>query len=81
MEIKCSDAYPLWLVRALNQIGAYPQSCSKYGMAYKLAKPGVFYGQESGHAYPIVTEAGFDFEGFTDEELEEAGLLFAGIPA
>ena len=61
------------------RLGVRTTGCS--GMAYKLAKPGVFYGQESGHAHPIVTEADFDFEGFTDEELEEAGLLFAGIPA
>ena len=53
MEIKCSGAYPLWLVRALNHVHAYPQSCSKYGMAYQMAKPGVFFGEHTGHAQPI----------------------------
>lgn len=36
MEIKCAGAYPLWLVEALTSCRAYPQSFSKYGMAYQL---------------------------------------------
>lgn len=35
MEIKALGSYPLWLVRALNEIEAYPVSCSKVGLAYK----------------------------------------------
>ncbi len=38
MEIKCSGAYPLWLVRALSTVGAYPQPFSKYGTAFALAQ-------------------------------------------
>lgn len=34
LEVKCGDAYPLWLVAALNECGARPQSVSKYGRAY-----------------------------------------------
>lgn len=34
MEVKVPGAYPLWLVRALNDSGAYPTSFSKYGEAY-----------------------------------------------
>ena len=35
MEIKALGSYPLWLVQALNEIEAYPFSCSKVGLAYK----------------------------------------------
>ena len=35
VEIKAVGAYPLWLVEALNDCGAYPASFSKYGEAYK----------------------------------------------
>lgn len=35
MEVKCEGSYPLWLVRALDECGAYPTSFSKYGEFYK----------------------------------------------
>lgn len=35
MEVKALGTYPLWLVHALDQVGAYPVSCSKVGLAYK----------------------------------------------
>ena len=34
MEVKAMGALPLWLVRALGEIEAYPVSCSKVGLAY-----------------------------------------------
>lgn len=34
MEVKVPGAYPLWLVRALDDCGVYPTSFSKYGEAY-----------------------------------------------
>lgn len=34
MEVKVPGAYPLWLVRVLDDCGAYPTSFSKYGEAY-----------------------------------------------
>ncbi len=34
MEIKCLDAYPLWLVHALNVSRLYPTACSKYERAF-----------------------------------------------
>lgn len=34
MEVKVPGAYPSWLVRALDDCGAYPTSFSKYGEAY-----------------------------------------------
>ncbi len=36
LEIKAVGSYPIWLVDALNTVGAYPASFSKYGEAYKL---------------------------------------------
>ena len=39
MEIKCLGAYPLWLGKALGECRIYPQSCSKYGIAYGKAHP------------------------------------------
>ncbi|MBO4365623.1 MAG: polyphosphate polymerase domain-containing protein [Eggerthellaceae bacterium] len=36
MEIKCQDAYPLWLARVLSTLHIYPQSCSKVGRAYQM---------------------------------------------
>lgn len=36
MEIKIPQAVPLWLVRALDQIRAYPASFSKIGSCYQL---------------------------------------------
>lgn len=37
MEIKCSGAYPSWLVEILNATAARPSSFSKYGTAARLA--------------------------------------------
>lgn len=36
MEIKALKAMPLWLTKALNELGIYPGSFSKYGTAYAL---------------------------------------------
>ena len=35
MEIKIPDAMPLWLVRALTDMGLFPASFSKYGTCYR----------------------------------------------
>ena len=35
MEVKVTGAYPLWLVRILDECGCKPTSFSKYGTAYK----------------------------------------------
>ena len=35
LEIKVRDAYPFWLVQALEQLAIYPGSFSKYGSIYK----------------------------------------------
>ena len=35
LEVKCCQAYPLWLVAVLGECGAHPQSVSKYGRAYQ----------------------------------------------
>lgn len=35
MEIKISNAAPLWLAQALSEIGIFPVSFSKYGRAYE----------------------------------------------
>lgn len=35
MEIKISDAFPIWLTRMLAELKIYPVSYSKYGNAYK----------------------------------------------
>ena len=35
MELKSAGAYPLWLVRALDECAAYPTSFSKVGEAFK----------------------------------------------
>lgn len=35
LEVKCSQAYPLWLVHVLDECGVRPQSVSKYGRAYQ----------------------------------------------
>lgn len=37
LEVKCSQALPMWLVQALDACGARPQSVSKYGRAYQAA--------------------------------------------
>ena len=41
MELKSAGAYPLWLVRALDECAAYPTSFSKVGEAFKqcVAQP------------------------------------------
>ncbi len=35
MEVKVSDAMPLWLTHALDDFRLYPVSYSKYGSAYQ----------------------------------------------
>lgn len=35
MEVKISNAAPLWLAQALSEIGIFPVSFSKYGRAYE----------------------------------------------
>lgn len=35
LEIKTVDAYPTWLIQALNKYGIYPASFSKYNNVYK----------------------------------------------
>lgn len=35
MEIKCTDAYPFWLIEELDKHGVYPQPNSKYGLSYQ----------------------------------------------
>ncbi len=35
MEVKVSDAMPIWLCRALNDLKVYPTSFSKYGHCYQ----------------------------------------------
>ena len=35
MEVKISNAAPLWLAQALSEIGIFPMSFSKYGRAYE----------------------------------------------
>lgn len=35
MEVKAGDAFPLWLVHALEELQIYPCSFSKYGTLYK----------------------------------------------
>ncbi len=37
LEVKCAQAYPMWLVAILNECGIRPQSVSKYGRAYQAA--------------------------------------------
>ena len=39
LEIKCGDAYPLWLARLLSSLRMYPQGGSKVGMAYAASHP------------------------------------------
>ena len=36
MEIKITGGMPLWLCRILNDLGIYPISFSKYGVAYQI---------------------------------------------
>ena len=35
MELKCSDALPMWFINALSSLKIYPCSFSKYGNIYK----------------------------------------------
>ena len=35
MEVKISNAAPLWLAQALSEVGIFPVSFSKYGRAYE----------------------------------------------
>lgn len=39
MEVKALGTYPLWLVHVLNELEAYPVSCSKVGRAYQALNP------------------------------------------
>ena len=49
MEIKTGSAYPLWLVRLLEETGAKRVHFSKYGQAYKLyIQPGTAEMERSG---------------------------------
>ncbi|MBO5328054.1 MAG: polyphosphate polymerase domain-containing protein [Clostridia bacterium] len=41
MEIKTAGAYPMWLVKLLNDNGIYKTSFSKYGTAYKMEILGI----------------------------------------
>ncbi len=36
MEIKINGGMPMWLYKSLNSLSIYPESFSKYGMAYKM---------------------------------------------
>lgn len=38
MEVKSSNAYPLWLIKILSNLKLYPNSFSKYGNIYKKIK-------------------------------------------
>ncbi len=46
MEIKISNAMPLWLAEALARCGIYPTSFSKYGRAYETLLQRERYGKE-----------------------------------
>ena len=35
MEIKCEQAFPLWLSEALSELSIFPATFSKYGIAYQ----------------------------------------------
>jgi hypothetical protein len=43
LEVKVADAYPMWLIQALEELSVYPCSFSKYGNVYKneLPKSGI----------------------------------------
>lgn len=44
MELKVNEAMPLWMARALSQLGIYKISYSKYGAAYKEIQAGILKG-------------------------------------
>ena len=46
MEIKISNAMPLWLAEALSDCSVYPTSFSKYGRAYQTMFNRLFTGEE-----------------------------------
>lgn len=46
MEIKISNAMPLWLAEALSEYSVYPTSFSKYGRAYQTMFGRLFTGEE-----------------------------------
>jgi len=54
MEMKFSQAAPLWLVRLLGQEGAYPTSFSKYGTCYQRHLAARVYPCR----FPLVSERG-----------------------
>ena len=40
MEIKCENAFPLWLCKTLDSLEIYPVTFSKYGIAYQQMMKG-----------------------------------------
>lgn len=42
LEVKVKDAYPMWLIQALEEFQIYPCSFSKYGNVYKKSLCGEF---------------------------------------
>ena len=51
MEIKISNAAPLWLAQALSEIGIFPVSFSKYGRAYeRICRDPRWRKEMNGHA-------------------------------
>lgn len=51
MEVKISNAAPLWLAQALSEIGIFPVSFSKYGRAYeRICRDPLWRKGMNGHA-------------------------------
>lgn len=51
MEVKISNAAPLWLAQALSEIGIFPVSFSKYGRAYeRICRDPRWRKEMNGHA-------------------------------
>ena len=50
MEIKCSGAIPIWMVRALSEEQIYRTSFSKYGTAYRTIIYPNLAKEEAAHA-------------------------------
>lgn len=51
MEVKISNAAPLWLAQALSEIGTFPVSFSKYGRAYeRICRDPRWRKEMNGHA-------------------------------
>ena len=50
MEVKISNAAPLWLAQALSEIGIFPVSFSKYGRAYeRICRDPRWHKEMNGH--------------------------------